>query len=75
MISDVNRRILNILGEKLLDWYEALSYALLDVDINYEDEEARGQVEGVYAEIGEFLQKRRIDPIGEMFKRGALEEV
>lgn len=60
--------------EKLLDWYEALSYAFDDVDLTYYDEEAREQVLETYKELAEFLKKNEIDPTEEMRKRGVLDE-
>lgn len=56
----------------LIDWIESLGYVFHDVDINYEDDEAREQVEGLYEELKTLATHNGIDYIAELRKRGVL---
>ena len=47
--------------DTLLTWFVALGYATHDVDLDYEDEEAREQVFGTYDEMLVFLKSKKID--------------
>jgi len=47
--------------ELLISWVEALGYAFDDVDLNYEDEEAREQVKAVYDEVRQLLKDNDVD--------------
>ena len=71
-MKDIQNSSLSIETKKLLDWYEGLAYAFHDVDLNYEDEEAREQVKGVFSEMGDFLKQSGVDISGEMESRNAV---
>lgn len=58
--------------EMLLDWFEALSYAFIDIDLCYKDEEAEEQVEETYIGLRKFLIAQGIDPIQKMRERGVI---
>lgn len=61
-----------ILEKTIIGWLEALGYAFNDVDLSYEDEEAKEQVECVYKELKQFAEDAGIDWISALKKTGAL---